>query len=319
MIKALWHDNENTSSLRKETFSNSSPNMVHIQSLFSLISLGTERTIAKGLVPPTLENEMNVPYMAGEIHLPVKYGYSLVGKIMDKGHLLEGQLVHLLHPHQSECVVKVEDCYQIPKEIPAHRATLASNMETAINAIWDAELSMGDQVLVVGFGLIGALITQLAAQFPGVNVHIIEKNAARKKMANNLGFITTDDPTPGSYDLAFNTSGHEAGLQHAINAIGQEGRVIEMSWYGDKAVSIHLGGDFHWKRKRIISSQVGLIPSIKKHRWDYRRRKDLVFELLKNPIFDAFITKIIDFAHSPAFFYRLRNEPIDDLGVCIRY
>ena len=319
MIKALWHDNAHSSSLRAVIFEDEKPDVIHIQSLYSFISLGTERTIAKGGIPIGLQHEMDVPYMQGQLQLPVKYGYSLVGEVISQGHVLEGKRVHLLHPHQSACQVRWEDCHLIPEGIPSLRATLASNMETAVNAIWDAKLSVGDRVLVVGFGIIGALIASVANQFPAVEVHIVEKNPVRKRLAAEMGLVTVDRPDSAPYDLAFNTSGHASGLQLAIDVIGLEGLAVEMSWYGAQSASLNLGGDFHWKRKKIIASQVGLIPNMKTHRWDYRRRKELVFELLKNPIFDAFITKIITFEESPAFFDQLRNETVNDLGVCIRY
>lgn len=319
MIKALWHDNPTASSLKEVVLENGASGMIHIQSLYSFISLGTERTIAKGGIPSGLDHEMDVPYMEGTLQLPVKYGYSLVGKVIDHGHELEEKSVHLLHPHQSVCQVYLQDCFVIPDGIPPLRATLASNMETAVNAIWDAQISIGDRVLIVGFGIIGALIASVADQLPGVVVHIVEQNSARKEQAKALGFTTVDTPVILDYDLAFNTSGHESGLQLAIDAVGLEGRIMEMSWYGGKSVSLNLGGDFHWKRKKIISSQVGLIPNSKQHRWNYFRRKELVFELLKNPIYDRFITNILDFEDSPAFFNRLRTEQVNDLGGCIKY
>ncbi len=319
MIKALWHDDKNTSSLKEVILQHKASDKLHIQSLYSFVSIGTERTIASGMIPPGIGKEMDVPYMEGRLQLPVKYGYSLVGKVMTKNHPLSGQVVHLLHPHQSECLVEEEDVFPIPQGIPPQRATLASNMETAVNALWDAGLTIGDRILIVGYGLIGALIAQLSAQFPGVSVHVVEQDKARKNRAKKMGFYQVDDSMPASYDVAFNTSGHESGLQQCIDAVGLEGKVIEMSWYGNKPVRLQLGHDFHWKRKKIISSQVSVIPSSYQHRWDYKRRKELVFDLLKSPTFDAFITKVIPFEESPAFFNDLRVQRIEDLGVVLGY
>ena len=319
MIKALWHDDKNTSSLKEVILGKTPSGKLHIQSLYSFVSIGTERTIARGLIPKELGNEMNVPYMEGSLKLPVKYGYSLVGKVMDKQHPLSGRTVHLLHPHQSECLVKATDVFPLPDGIPPPRATLASNMETAVNALWDAELNIGDRILIVGFGLIGALISQLATLFPGVTVHILEKDEKRGNLAQKMGFYQPEEIIPASYDVAFNTSGHESGLQQCIDAVGLEGKIIEMSWYGNKSVNLRLGYDFHWMRKKIISSQVSIIPGSRQHRWDYRRRKELVFELLKNPIFDTFITRIVPFGESPAFFDELRHHQIEDLGVVFSY
>jgi len=100
-----------------------------------------------------------------------------------------------------------------------------------------------------------------------------------------------------------------------------EGKIIELSWYGTKSVQLNLGGDFHYQRKQIISSQVGQVPFEKSARWNYQRRKETVWELLKNPLFDAHITHEIPFTESPAFFDKLRNGEVQNegLGWVIRY
>jgi hypothetical protein len=72
--------------------------------------------------------------------------------------------------------------------------------------------------------------------------------------------------------------------------VGLEGRVIEMSWYGDASVTVHLGGEFHILRKQLISSQVSRIPGTMLARWDHRRRMKAVFDLLRDPAYDMHIT-----------------------------
>jgi hypothetical protein len=73
----LWHINKNKSELRSEQ-SVLSPDDVVLQSLYSIISIGTERIVASGQVPSNLHTQMRVPYMDGQFEFPVKYGYSLV-------------------------------------------------------------------------------------------------------------------------------------------------------------------------------------------------------------------------------------------------
>ena len=121
-------------------------------------------------------------------------------------------------------------------------------------------------------------------------------------------------------DIAFHTSSSSAGLQCAVDAVGFEGKIIELSWYGMKATQIELGGSFHHQRKQIISSQVGHLPSDKIARWNYYRRKELVFQLLQNEIFDQHISHSINFENSPEFFNQLRKGQLPTgIGWCIDY
>ncbi len=316
---ALWHISNNQSTLKEEESIISDIQQIHIKSLYSLISTGTERLVAEGKVPSEMYAPMRVPNMGGGFNFPIKYGYSLVGKIQSKGDN-EGKLVHLLHPHQDHLIINNQSISLIPKGIPAKRAALASNMETALNAIWDSGVSVGDKVVVCGFGMIGGLVARLLSLMPAVEVVILEKNAFRSQQAAQMGFNTNPTTVQG-FDISFHTSGSSDGLQTCIQSVGMEGKVIELSWYGTKRVQLNLGSDFHYQRKQIISSQVGVVPLQKSARWDYQRRKSVVWELLKNPVFDAHITHEIPFLESPAFFDKLRGgEVLDEgLGWVIRY
>ena len=316
---ALWHLSPSKSSLQQEELATPLPSQLILKSLYSLVSTGTEKLVASGQVPPSMHQLMRVPSMGGDFGFPVKYGYSLVGQVASAG-ALKGQLIHLLHPHQGSLLVDSANISFVPKGIPAKRAALASNIETALNAIWDSGVSVGDKVVVCGFGMIGGLVARLLSLMPAVEVVVLEKNAYRIAQATQMGFITNPN-TLQNFDYSFHTSGSSAGLQACIEAVGMEGKIIELSWYGTQSVQLQLGADFHYHRKQIISSQVGHVPFAKNARWDYQRRKQVVWELLKNPVFDAHITHEIAFADSPAFFEALRGGSLlnEGLGWVIKY
>lgn len=316
---SLWHISETTSTLQTATLDKFGKDYLLVKALYSLISTGTERLVATGKVPKSMHQTMTVPGMDGRFNFPIKYGYSLVGQVQSKGDL-EGQLVHLLHPHQDLLKTEKQSFSLVPKEIPAKRAALASNVETALNAIWDSGVSVGDKVVVCGFGMIGGLVARLLSMMPAVEVLILEKNRYRIQQAKSMGF-RVNPANLENFDYGFHTSGSSAGLQACIAAIGMEGKVIELSWYGTKQVQLSLGASFHQQRKQIISSQVGHIPFSKSARWDYTRRKAVVWELLKNPVFDKHITDEVPFKESPDFFDDLRKGDIlgKGLGWVIRY
>lgn len=315
-MKALWHLNANQSEVKTTDSPNASGHKVHIKSLYSLISLGTERLVAHGLIPSELHSIMRVPYMEGEFIFPVKYGYSLVGEMTNtRIHC------HLMHPHQSQCIIDPDDAFEIPPGIPAKRAVLASNLETALNGIWDSAVKPGERVAVIGFGMIGSLIARIASNIPGTCVEVVEVNATRRGYAEQFGFTLIEDPTEAiaPYDVAFHTSGTQEGLQTAIDLVGMEGRVIEMSWYGNKPVTLNLGAEFHSMRKQIISSQVGRIPANMSARWDFYRRKKIVFDILRDPAFDQHITHEVSLEEAAELFNNWRTNPPEGLGYCIRY
>ncbi|MDF9795646.1 hypothetical protein OKW21_000909 [Catalinimonas alkaloidigena] len=313
---SLWHIAADQSVIKK---SESIPDKSEcvIKSLYSLISTGTERLVASGKVPVGLQEHMQVPYMEGNFGLPLKYGYSLVGEVVEGTAELQGKTVHLMHPHQDVCYVKAADLCIVPSDIPPVRATLASNMETALNAVWDSEVSIGDKVLLVGFGIIGSLTASLLKDIPGVELSVFDKNQQRCEMAETMGFRVADAFQP--YDIAFHCSGSGEGLQLCIDQVGKEGKVIELSWYGEQEVRLQLGKSFHYQRKQIISSQVSQIPVKKQHRWDYQRRKAVVMELLKNSEYDQYIGAVIAFEKAPELFDKLKKGELSELSWAIDY
>ncbi len=315
---ALWHLSARKSALQAAQNYLSHEGYCTVRALYSLVSTGTERRVALGQVPATLYADMQVPHMEGSFDFPVKYGYSLVGTIEEGPETLIGKTVHLLHPHQEWCTVPVDDVFVVPDGIPPLRAILASNLETALNAVWDAQVSAGDRVLVVGFGIIGSLTARLLRAMPAVQVSIAELHPARQQFAQQMGF-TLADPNEKAYDLAFHTSASSTGLQQCVDAVGFEGKVIEMSWYGDQPVTVHLGGTFHSQRKQIISAQVSYLPANRQSRWTYQRRKAVVFALLQDAAFDQHITDTIDFKQLPALFDQIRQGDLSALCWGVAY
>lgn len=303
-MRALYHVSQHESHLDNKALPEILDGQLLLRSLYSQISRGTERLVASGEVPLAARPYMEVPYQDGDFSFPIKYGYSLVAKVEQGPEHLLGKIVHLMHPHQDECVVAEEAVFPLPGNIPPARATLASNMETAVNAIWDAQLKPDSKVLIVGFGMIGALIAGCLRKQPGREFLVSEINPERLGLVKQLGlkYLTSED----QFDVVFHTSSTGSGLQKAINLTGFEGKVIELSWYGDRRVELKLGESFHYHRKQIISSQVSHIPSHLPN-MDFKKRKGVVFEVLDDPWFDQLLDVEIPFEELPAFFQTLRR------------
>jgi threonine dehydrogenase-like Zn-dependent dehydrogenase len=313
-VRALWHIDNQTSTIREQTLK-TQPGDIQLTSRYSLISTGTELLVARGMVPAALHQDMRVPNMEGDFMLPVKYGYSLVAQEPDNG-----PYYHIMHPHQTMCSVPEHEPFEIPAEVTPKRATLASNLETALNAVWDARVLPGERVVVVGFGMIGSLIARIVSGIPAAEVLVMDIDFHRQIYAEEFGFeMITSTEAVEPFDVAFHCSGSGDGLQSCLDLLGREGRIIDASWYGTKEVTLRLGGEFHSLRKRIISSQVSAVSTHMRPRWSHRRRKKAVFELLKNPAYDQHITHTVSLDEAARLFDRWRRETPEGLGFCIDY
>jgi threonine dehydrogenase-like Zn-dependent dehydrogenase len=185
----------------------------------------------------------------------------------------------------------------VPHDVPARRATLAANMETALNGLWDSGAGPADRVVVIGGGVVGLLVGFLAARLPGAKVVLCDVDPSRAAIAAALGIaFAAPGALPDDADIVFHASASGEGLAAALGCAGTEASVIEMSWYGDKVIPVALGGAFHSRRLRIIGSQVGMVSASRRPRWPYARRMAAALDLLRDPRLDALVPGTIEFA-----------------------
>lgn len=277
---------------------------IRIKSLFSGISRGTESLVFNGKIPENEWQRMRCPHQRGNFSFPVSYGYSLVGKVIAVGKsvkkILQGDIIFALHPHQNLIQINETAANRLPDGLAPRRAVLSPNMETALNAIWDSGMGPDDHVSIVGGGVVGLLTAYLAQKISCHPVELIDINEGRRKVAEKLGlhFRLHGDASSGRTRI-FHTSAHGEGLQAALDLAAFEGKIIEMSWYGNKPVTLSLGGVFHSKRLQIIASQVGHISPSRRATTDYALRMTEAMSYLDNPALDHLLEAAIPFKALP--------------------
>ncbi|VTU26253.1 chlorophyll synthesis pathway protein BchC [Variovorax sp. SRS16] len=317
---ACWTEAPGRAALRAETLRAPGPGEVMVRALHSGISRGTELMVFRGEVPATEFERMRAPFQAGDFPAPVKYGYAGVGRVEQGPAALVGHDVFCLHPHQTRYVVPADAVHLLPAGVPPARAVLAANMETAVNALWDAAPRLGDRIAVVGGGVVGLLVAWLAGRMPGCAVELIDTHAPRAAVAAQLGIaFASPDAATLDADLVVHASGHPEGLVTALRLAAFEATVLEMSWYGQRAVTLPLGEAFHSRRLVLRSSQVGHVAPAQRSRWTHRRRMALALALLADPVLDALITDSAPFAELPAVLARLAAGAPDTLCQRIDY
>jgi threonine dehydrogenase-like Zn-dependent dehydrogenase len=272
-----------------------------VRALHGAISRGTEALIAAGRVPASEYQRMRAPFMAGTFPFPVKYGYATVGRVEAGPSDLLGRTVFALHPHQTLFDVPAGAAVPVPQNVPPPRAVLAANMETALNATWDADPVPAGPIAVVGAGVVGALVGFLCARVAGADVTLIDINPAREQLARSFGLrFATPEAAPAECRLVVHTSADPRGLATAIGIAGDEATILEMSWYGEGVVPVPLGGTFHSRRLKIVSSQVGQVAPSRRATTSHRQRLEQAIALLADARLDALLMPPVPFSELPA-------------------
>ncbi|MGA5898441.1 zinc-dependent alcohol dehydrogenase [Streptomyces venetus] len=317
--RSFWVDSPGRGGIRDVVLPEPGEGEVLVRSLYSGVSRGTETLVFRGGVPVSQHTAMRAPFQEGDFPGPVKYGYLNVGVVEEGPEALAGRTVFCLYPHQTRYVVPASAVTPVPDAVPAERAVLAGTVETAVNALWDAAPLVGDRIAVVGGGMVGCSVAALLARFPGVRVQLVDADPSRALVAEALGvgFATPDDAR-GDCDLVVHASATEQGLARSLELLTAEGTVLELSWYGDRQVSVPLGEAFHSRRLVIRSSQVGTVSPARPHR-TYADRLAVALDLLADPALDTLVTGESAFEDLPDVLPKLASGEIPALCHRIRY
>lgn len=310
VARAYWATAPFEGELRDETLPAPGDGQVLVRALYGGVSRGTEAVVARGGVPASQHGAMRAPFQAGEFPFPVKYGYCSVGEVAEGPPGLVGRTVFCLHPHQDRYVVPATAVAPLPDDLPPARAILAANMETALNVMWDAAALPGERIHVIGAGVVGCLAAFLCGRLPGAEVTLCDIDPARATIAEGLGVaFAPPEALGGDADLVIHASGSPEGLRAALRVAGEEARIVEASWYGDREVTLQLGEAFHSRRLRIVGSQVGAVATAMRPRWNHRRRMAKALELLRTPVLDVLIDGEWAFTDLPQKLPELARSP----------
>jgi hypothetical protein len=317
---AYWTTAPGHGELRSQELTPPAPGEALVRALHSGVSRGTELLVHRGGVPPAVAAAMRAPFQEGELPGPVKYGYLSVGVVEEGPPELRGRTVFCLYPHQDRYVVPVTALTPVPDGVPPARAVLAGTVETAVNAVWDAAPRLGDRVAVVGAGMVGASVAALLRKFPLGRLELVDVDESRRPVADALGvtFVTPSDAA-GDCDLVVHCSATGAGLSRGLELLGEEGELVELSWYGDRPATVDLGGAFHSRRLTIRASQVGAVAAARRARRTHADRLGLALGLLADPAFDSLVTGHTSFTDLPSTMVRLAEGDLNALCYVVNY
>jgi len=331
MTASVWFPRAREVEIRDETVGRPGAGEVRIHAIASGLSHGTEMLVFRGEVPADLA--LDLPTLAGSYAFPIKFGYASVGRVVETGagvtELAPGDHVFVHHPHQQEYVVRAAAVLRLPKRLAPELGVFLANCETALNVVLDAHPHFGDEVAVIGQGVVGLLVTQLLER-GGARVTAVEPIAVRRELALRCG--ADDAVTPEAAlariatrtngrgaDVVIEASGNGRALQLAIDAAAFQASVVVCSWYGTKPVSLDLGSRFHRRRLRLVSSQVSQLDPALAPRWDRRRRLDTALALLEELVLGPLITHRIPFARAAEAYELVDQRPEETVQVILTY
>jgi 2-desacetyl-2-hydroxyethyl bacteriochlorophyllide A dehydrogenase len=264
------------------------PGEVIVRAEISGISGGTEMLAYRGELDSNIQKDDALGSLGGGFEYPFTYGYSAVGTVeASRSDIPEGERVFAFHPHQTRFVVQADDVVSIG-DCDSRAAALFPLVETALQISLDTGIRYREVAAVLGLGPVG-ILTAILLTRSGAVVVGSDPKPWRRDAAEACGLETVDpegladavaDATRGrGADFIVEATGNPEVLGESLALLSNEGVAIVVSWYGTKAVTLPLGGDFHRRRLEIRSSQVSTIGH-RAARWDRLRRLETTRALL---------------------------------------
>ncbi len=306
-----------------------------VRSRCSVISAGAELLAYHGELPGDLALDDTIGSLDALGDYPLRYGYCLVGRVEAGDPAMAGRRVFVFAPHQSHVVADQDAVIPIPDDIADEDAVFLAHAETVVNLLQDGAPRAGEAVAILGQGLVGLLLTGALSHYPLSTLSAVDPLSERRRAAEGEGadaavapdefaamdvgaFLTDDRRYPG-FDLVYELSGNPAAADQALQMCGYSGRVILGSWYGTKAVTLHLGGRFHRSRITLYSSQVSTIGPALTGAFDKSRRFAAAWDLIRRARPGRFISTRIPFGDGGTAYDILDGSPESVLTVLLDY
>jgi len=326
------------------------PHQCRIRSMFSGISHGTEMSAYRGIAPFfTLEMDPETRlFHEIEADKRLKYpirscdeeawfmGYSNVGMVIEVGEEVEGfavgDIVFSHGRHQTIVNKNHKKIFKIPDGLRPELAVFFTNLVTAYNAVLDTRLKVGDTVVVLGLGVVGQLIAQIAKKSGASVVVGVDLYEHRLEVAKANGLDVAINPnrvtdvaletrkytSRKGADAVFEASGNAAALNEAVRIAAPDTTVTAVGWYHGTS-QLMLAEEFHQNRITIRASQtLGIDPSIR-HTYDDDRKRKVARRLLTELQLENLISHRIPFEEAPKAYEMIDTRPQDVLQVLLVY
>jgi L-iditol 2-dehydrogenase len=181
----------------------------------------------------------------------------------DKGYKLYGHNVNGAYAEYVAVVART--IYPMPDSIGMEEGVSACNVGIGTEAVRRGRIDLGDDVVVIGVGLLGLIILQLA-KISGAGRTIAVGRGHRLGVAGELGADEKVDRTQGNVvervkkltngdgaDVVIECAGAEEAVRHSLDCVRRGGRVLLAGVSGTKGVPLDTD--------RIVLDEIEVIGS----------------------------------------------------------
>ncbi len=307
------------------------PDGLLIRARVTAISTGTEIRVYRG-IPVDDAGEFlheRVPFV-----MPTENGYSMVGDVIEVGEQVRGfaigDRVYAGMPHKQIVAVSADMAFKLPDSIPDDEAVFLNILEVAHIAIRRGQPAVGENVAIIGAGVIGLSALAYCRMF-GFRTVVIDADPDRVEIAKAMGagmamstdndrFIdrTIDYFDGAGADLIIEAASNWSAVETAMEIAATNAKVVVVARHTDIPQFNPVGHPFLGKELTLLTSYGHAEPG---QRWDRQRSFGLTIDRLarKQLRIAPMISHHFDWRQLPDVYDRLDSGEKDLVGIVIRW
>jgi threonine dehydrogenase-like Zn-dependent dehydrogenase len=123
--------------------------------------------------------------------------------------------------------VPAENLHPVPGSISDEQAVFTEPLAAAFEILRQIQISMGDEILIIGDGKLGSLCAQVL-RLTGAKVTVLGKHQDKLELIKQAGVrtILLNDWQPRLFDVVVEATGSAVGLELAISAVRPRGTLV---------------------------------------------------------------------------------------------
>jgi len=294
---------------------------VMMKNIASLVSAGTELSILYG-------------YHTKPRTYPRNSGYASCAEVVEVGesveHISEGELYVCSMGHISHLNVDTEKLVPVPEGIKPEHAVFSIVGAISLRAVRQANITVGDSVLVVGLGLIGQFAQIFSRIAGGIPVAGADLSGYRRSIGEKTGLIHALDPKADDYEEKLNSISPQGRFGAVLDSTGTPDVFAGLPEYtADNGRIIILGGvhkkvefDFYTHAMKRNLSIIGAgYPDPRDWPYDRFENWNVILSLMAEGRLDVspLLTHHVDYTEAPDMYPMLRDDKDRVLGTVFKW
>lgn len=307
------------------------PDGLLIRATHTAISTGTEIRVYRGI---PVDDEGKFLHERVPFQLPTENGYSMVGQVVEAGAQTTGfeagDRVFANSPHGQLAVPAAKFAVKLPDGIPDEEAVFLNILEVGHIALRRGEPTPGENVAIIGQGVIGLSVLAYARAF-GFRTVAIDTEPARLAIAEQMGADLTVDANKRDCvdrvidffdgkgaDLIVEAASVWPAIETGMRIAAPEAKLVVAARHTDRPAFNPVGHP-HLGKKLTLLTSYGHQPD--GSRWDRNRSMALTLDLLarRQLSIAPMITHRFHWEELPEAYRRLDRGEADMVGVVLNW